>query len=537
MSRKRRSRPRRERDELTVEQILQWADNHHRRTGRWPTVNDGRIVGGYGKTWVAVNHALVGGYCGLPGGSSLAQLLANKRGHRNRRRLAPLTEEQILAWAGDHFRRTHRWPNLHSGPIPGTLGETWRTVSTALKTGARGLPAVTTLSKLLLRHRGVSPSGRLAASLQSPGLTEEQILEWGDNYHQRAGTWPTTTSVPVAEGIQIAWSGIDNALVKGLHGLPGGSSLARLWAARRGHRNKSQLPDLTEEQILAWADNYFETTQSWPKINSGAIPGTTAANWQAVDNALRQGMRGLPGGSSLPQLLASRRGIRYVRNLPRLSEGQILAWADDHYQRTGRWPTVSAGSVLAATQENWATLSAALTVGNRGLPGGSSLAQLLSRERGVPNRMDLPCLTVEQILAWADDHHQRTGNWPTPNSGPIAGADQGQTWLSVHSALHRGLRGLPGGASLPQLLARKRGVRNIKDLPSLTVEQILAWADDHHQRTGQWPSRRSGPVLGADQGQTWESVHQALRAGLRGLTGGSSLPRLLKRFRRGKCPK
>jgi hypothetical protein len=36
--------------------------------------------------------------------------------------------------------------------------------------------------------------------------------------------------------------------------------------------------------------------------------------------------------------------------------------------------------------------------GSRGLPGGSSLARLLARERDVPNKQDLPRLTVRQIL-------------------------------------------------------------------------------------------------------------------------------------------
>jgi hypothetical protein len=64
--------------------------------------------------------------------------------------------------------------------------------------------------------------------------------------------------------------------------------------------------------------------------------------------------------------------------------------------------------------------------------------------------------------------------------------------------------------------------------PPLTVEQILAWADAHHERTGRWPISRSGPVEGVP-GQTWGDVDKALRAGRRGLPGGDSLARLLDR--------
>jgi hypothetical protein len=63
-----------------------------------------------------------------------------------------------------------------------------------------------------------------------------------------------------------------------------------------------------------------------------------------------------------------------------------------------------------------------------------------------------PSLTVEQVLAWADAHHARTGRWPNPNSGPVAGAP-GEDWGDIDMALYAGYRGLPGGSSLFRLLA------------------------------------------------------------------------------------
>src|ERR1700687_5641703 len=72
----------------------------------------------------------------------------------------------------------------------------------------------------------------------------------------------------------------------------------------------------------------------------------------------------------------------------------------------------------------------------------------------------------------------------------------GETWKSVDHALRLGLRGLRGGSSLARLLAAEHRVRNIQDLPRLTIEQILAWADTYHARHGMWPLRHSGPVAG-----------------------------------------
>jgi hypothetical protein len=63
----------------------------------------------------------------------------------------------------------------------------------------------------------------------------------------------------------------------------------------------------------------------------------------------------------------------------------------------------------------------------------------------------------------------------------------------------------------------------------LTTGQILAWADAHRRLTGDWPKATSGPVPGA--GPTWLAVDVALKRGWRGLPGGDSLARLLRRER------
>ncbi len=80
--------------------------------------------------------------------------------------------------------------------------------------------------------------------------------------------------------------------------------------------------------------------------------------------------------------------------------------------------------------------------------------------------------------------------------------------------------------SLPQVLAQGRGVRNHMGLSSLTVKEILTWADAHYRRTGEWPRISSGAIVEAP-GETWERVRRALQDGLRGLQGGLSLARLL----------
>jgi hypothetical protein len=109
---------------------------------------------------------------------------------------------------------------------------------------------------------------------------------------------------------------------------------------------------------------------------------------------------------------------------------------------------------MDAPGEKWNNINSALRSGCRSLPTGLSLQRLLLKHRGVPKRRTRrPLLTIKQILAWADEHHRRTGFWPTSYSGHVTQASR-ETWLGVNSALYSGCRGLPGGTSLRQQLIK-----------------------------------------------------------------------------------
>jgi hypothetical protein len=215
---------------------------------------------------------------------------------------------------------------------------------------------------------------------------------------------------------------------------------------------------LTLAQILAWADAHHRRAGRWPTRQAGVVQGGPGETWLTVDDALRYGYRGLPGGSSLPRLLAQQRGVPNRLAKPRLKRATILAWADAHHRRTGRWPNSKSGPIADVTGETWKGVDLALRQGWRGLRRGPSLAQLLAQVRRARNRVNLPRLTEVKILAWADEHYRLHGVWPTQNSGGVAGAPE-ETWGAITSALRDGYRGLPGSTSLAKLLdARRRRV-------------------------------------------------------------------------------
>jgi hypothetical protein len=82
-----------------------------------------------------------------------------------------------------------------------------------------------------------------------------------------------------------------------------------------------------------------------------------------------------------------------------LTVAQILSWADEHRARTGQWPGAASGPVGAAPGETWGALNMALRLGHRGLPGGDTLARLLTRERGAPQRLGRPPGPARRRLA------------------------------------------------------------------------------------------------------------------------------------------
>ncbi len=219
------------RERLTIAQILRWADAHRRRTGQWPrgkdtTSPDGSATG----TWCVVDYALYYGRRGLPGGSSLARLLAAKRGKRNNRAREPLSIEQILAWADGHLQRTGNWPNVRSGRVADDVDETWLDINRALEHGYRGLPGGSSISRLLFAAHGRKPGQ------QKRPLSIGQVLAWADEHRKRTGRWPSSCSGRVAPGVDETWGRIESAMYYGHRGLPKGGSLARLLAQRRGKK-------------------------------------------------------------------------------------------------------------------------------------------------------------------------------------------------------------------------------------------------------------------------------------------------------------
>ena len=250
-----------------------------------------------------------------------APLLKKSFGRRHRGKPPPLTVEQILAWAKAHFERTGKWPNPFSGIVIDAPNETWQKIQSALYYGGRGLPGGRTLTQLLQESVGARNTCDL------PPLTLEQVITWIRAHHERTGQWPDKTSGEILDAAGEKWAGVNHALSEGRRGLPGGSSIARILVTEFGIRNRGLLPNLTEEQIIRWAKLHKKRTGEWPKYRSGSVPGVPEVKWDLIDRDLKDGLRGLPGGTTLRGLLESCFGLPKAKNVGRLTVEQILKWA------------------------------------------------------------------------------------------------------------------------------------------------------------------------------------------------------------------
>lgn len=344
-----------------------------------------------------------------------------------------LTLNQILQWADAHRAATGEWPTAFGGSVEAASDESWGWIDRALSLGQRGLPGGDHLSWLLARERG------------APGLGE-QILAWAQTHRRLTGRWPTQKSGHAPGRAAVSWAAINQALWRGCYGLPRGDSLSDFLARHVGPRREP----LTIARIVGWAAAHRERTGAWPHSKSGPVAGAPGLTWMGINSALIRGGRGLPGGTSLSQVLRVHRGAPQPTR--RLTVEAILDWADGHRERMGRWPSSYSGETPQAGL-TWRQIDRALRRGSCGLPAGSSLACLLVARRGKA-RKPSGQLTVEEVVGWAESHRQRTGQWPTQHSGPVADAVC-ETWCAIDQALRMGYRGMPGGDSLHRLLTRQ----------------------------------------------------------------------------------
>jgi hypothetical protein len=126
-----------------------WVQSYVSRHGKYPEQLSGTIEEAPQETWGGVDSALVGGYRGLPAGSSLAKLRQSlvADGKLPDLEAPQYSIETIAGWLRAHGARHGEYPSVRSGTVEDAPNETWIKVHHALRRGHRGLPGGTTLAK------------------------------------------------------------------------------------------------------------------------------------------------------------------------------------------------------------------------------------------------------------------------------------------------------------------------------------------------------------------------------------------------------
>ena len=206
---------------LDETEIQSWGRKFRKRHGHWPRDKDGDLSEfcGYPQTWKTVCAALRLGKRGLPGNSSLAVLFGKKSSLRKPK----LSRSLILKWAKVWHAETGSWPAGRSGDLSHICGysETWMAINSALVHGTRGLKGGSSLFHLLQPTTG---------KIKKPSLAVDKIMTWAQQWEKETGKWPDRLSGNLSHicGYPETWTAVDRALVDGLRGLVGGTTLYRL---------------------------------------------------------------------------------------------------------------------------------------------------------------------------------------------------------------------------------------------------------------------------------------------------------------------
>lgn len=281
---------------ISLEDVHAELWDFYQREGDWPSAFSGEIER-FGISYKHLNQYLLVGTRGLPGRSSVyreCEKVAAAKGVSIRafsRDDSPLTVEMVRD-AIRQFNEEHkRFPvKAEVGMSP--LGFTWQTLNFYLRTGYRGLPGGSTLTKEV-------EEVRKELGLAFPKPTRPLVLAAIREYREKTGKFPVRTTKGVVPGLGIVWGSLNGQLLRGVLGeeLTLGQLVEEVRASDGfipGARKDSLSVDAVREAIR----EFFRTHGVRPNRTT-KLPNSLGMAWSTLQNALKRGDRGLPGGSSL----------------------------------------------------------------------------------------------------------------------------------------------------------------------------------------------------------------------------------------------
>lgn len=296
-------------------------------------------------------------------------------------KVKPNLSDSIIKYAILKYHEQHGMaPTPNSGDATPYFGypETWKAVQIALNNGYRGLTGKSSIPKIAqalgISRRRAKPGTRYMSKKETNTIKNAIRKYVATNQGRR----------PIASGdatpyfgFRVTWFTVNRWL------RDTGTNLKTI---AESMRFKTSIDELTNQPIKpTWVSPkaikqamklYFMEHKQWPTAHSGnATPYFGfRVTWAAVQSALYNGFHGLPGGSSLAK-------FRYANGLdspkPPLTPELILEAVNKFRKVHGKNPSYIRGNATPyfGFPETWAAINAALFVGGRGMPGGSSLSK------------------------------------------------------------------------------------------------------------------------------------------------------------------
>jgi hypothetical protein len=219
---------------LCEQAIIQAARDVFDQDGRLPSTVDVEVPGMSDETWRCIDSAIKKGHRGLdqleqglPGilRSLKVELIEAGRLKPDALYKGDLTPENVIEKAKVFYGQCGRLPSNQdmSKAVPGLNGETWDSVHSCIKRGARGLFKINGGLPSLLRPLKVEliEAGKLKPDVLYKGeLTVEGIIKSAKLFFEQHGRLPHSKDKDVPGKFGETWHAINYALMRGGRGLP-----------------------------------------------------------------------------------------------------------------------------------------------------------------------------------------------------------------------------------------------------------------------------------------------------------------------------
>jgi hypothetical protein len=256
-------------------------------------------------------------------------------------------------------------------------------------------------------------------------------------------------------------------------------------------------PLITIAQLRQTVDAYrLAHAGRFPTTYDGdALPGLT---WERIDSRLREGHRGLPGGTSLSKWLDETYPAE--RHQAPFTSTNMRAWVMAHLEANGgTFPHVASGDI-PGTNRTWMNVNDALRKRQLAFTKCPSLSAWLDDQFPLDRKKKAALITADMIAGLVDAYRaEHDGAFPYRESGKVAGLNM--TWTQLDNALRQ------GGKSLAKWLAKR-----YPDFVEVSEERLRAWVDEYARENARaLPTSASGEIAGT--GWTWTQVDRAFRSG------------------------